>query len=68
MAVRVNTKISDRSNAWLDKKSEEMAVSKSALINIAIEQYRAQTEIIDVLPQMIAELEKQGIELNSIKR
>lgn len=67
MAVRVNTKISDRSNDWLDKKSIEMAISKSALINIAIEQYRTQTEVIDVLPQLMAELEKQGIKLTSLQ-
>lgn len=67
MPVRVNTKISERSNTWLDKKSLEMAVSKSALINIAIEQYRTQTEMMDVLPQMIEELEKQGIKLTSLQ-
>ncbi|NLP49111.1 hypothetical protein [Bacillus sp. RO1] len=66
MSVRVNTKISERSNDWLDKKSVEMAVSKSALINIAIEQYRTQTEVIDVLPQIMAELEKQGIKLTNL--
>lgn len=67
MAHRVNTKISDRSNEWLDKKSVEMSVSKSALINIAIEQYRTQTEVLDVLPQLMAELEKQGIKLTSLQ-
>lgn len=67
MAVRVNTKISDKSNDWLDKKSLEMAVSKSALINIAIEHYRMQMEVLDVLPQMLEELEKQGIKITSLQ-
>ena len=64
MAVRVNTKISDRANKWLDKMSEEMALTKSALINIAIENYIKETEVIHGLPKMISELEKQGIKLN----
>lgn len=40
--VRVNTTISHSTNEWLNKKSKEMALTKSALINIAIENYRKQ--------------------------
>ena len=63
MPVRVNTKISDRSNEWLDRKAEEMALSKSALINLAIETYRTQVEVMDVMPQLRERLKQQGIEL-----
>ena len=61
--VRVNTKISARANSWLDSKSREMAISKSALINIAIENYIKETEVLHGLPKLIKELEKHGIEL-----
>lgn len=61
--VRVNTRISAKTNAWLDQKSEEMALSKSALINLALESYRTQTEVIDVMPRIMEELEKQGIKI-----
>ena len=63
MAVRVNTKISDRANAWLDKKSEEMALSKSALIIIGIENYIKENEVVHGLPRIIEQLEKHGVKL-----
>lgn len=62
--VRVNTKISARSNEWLDKKSSEMALSKSALINIAIESFIEKTEIVHGLPKIMKQLEEQGIRLD----
>ena len=66
MPVRVNTQISDRSNEWLDKRSKETAISKSALINIAIENYRKETEVVEKLPDLqnlYEALKKQGIEV-----
>lgn len=63
MAVRVNTRISDRANAWLDLKAEEMALSKSALINIAIENYIKETEVLHGMPTIIAELERHGLKI-----
>lgn len=63
MAVRVNTRISDRANEWLDKQSVEMALTKSALINLAVENYIKETEVVYNLPKMLEELEKQGIKI-----
>lgn len=64
MAVRVNTRISDRANEWLDKKSAEMAVSKSALINMAIENFIKEMEVVHTLPSLMKELEKLGVKVD----
>lgn len=61
--VRVNTRISARANEWLDKKAGEMAMSKSSLINLAIENYIKETEVVQGLPELIRQLEEQGIKL-----
>jgi len=63
MPVRVNTKISDRANKWLDEKSEEMALSKSALINIAVENYIKEMEVVQGIPKIMEELKRQGKQL-----
>ena len=67
MAVRVNTRISDRANEWLDKKSAEMAISKSALINMAIENYIKEMEVVHTLPALMQELKKHGIDLSKLE-
>lgn len=60
MPVRINTRISDRANEWLDRKSLEMAISKSALISLAIEHYIKETEVVHTLPNVLRELERLG--------
>jgi predicted DNA-binding protein len=62
--VRVNTRISYDTNEWLDKKSEEMALTKSALINMAIENYRKEVEVVNGFPEIINKLREMGIDLN----
>lgn len=59
--VRLNTRVSSRLNDWLDKKSAEMGVSKSALVAMAIESYRVQMETVDVMPTLLKKLEEMGI-------
>lgn len=60
---RLNTRVSLKLNDWLDKKSSEMGVSKSALVAMAIENYRMQMETVDVLPNFLKKLEEMGIEV-----
>lgn len=60
--VRLNTRVSSMLNDWLDKKSGEMGVSKSALVAMAIENYRMQMETVDVMPNLLKRLEEMGIE------
>lgn len=58
MPVRINTRISDRANEWLDRKSWEMAISKSALISLAIEHYIKETDVAHMLPHVMQKLEE----------
>lgn len=55
--VRVNTNISSEINEWLNSRSEKTGISKSALILIALDQYRNQTEAMSELPKMAAMME-----------
>lgn len=61
--VRINTRISARTNEWLDEKSAEMAVSKSALVAFAIENFMKEVEVVHGLPKILEQLQKQGIEI-----
>lgn len=61
--VRVNTRISSRANEWLDNRADETSLSKSALINIAIENYIKEVEVVHGLPAILKELEKQGVDI-----
>lgn len=63
--MRLNTKVSYDLNAWLDKKAEETGISKSALVAIAIENYRKETETVAALPALLKKLEEMGIEVGS---
>lgn len=62
--VRLSVKVSKRANDWLDIKSKELAISKSALISLAVENYIKETEVVYGLPKIFQELEKQGIKLD----
>lgn len=63
-AVRVGLRISADANDWLDKKSYEMGVSKTALMNFAIENYiREQTVVHDMpkIMQLVKEYEQKNM-------
>lgn len=66
LPVRVHARISEDANEWLDKRSKEMALSKSALIALAIENYRMQVEVTEKFPRLLMELEKQGVDLKKL--
>ena len=51
-AVRINTRISGKTNNWLDERASVLGVSKSALVNIAIEQYIEQKEMMNRVNEM----------------
>lgn len=59
--MRLNTKVSYDLNVWLDKKAEEMGISKSALVAVAIENYRKETETVAALPALLEKLKEMGI-------
>lgn len=61
--MRLNTKVSYELNEWLDKKSEQMGISKSALVAVAVENYRKEVETVAVLPALLKKLEEMGIDV-----
>lgn len=54
--VRVGLRIASDTNDWLDKKSYEMGISKTALMNFAIENYKTQDTTVSSMPSMIKHL------------
>jgi len=62
---RINTRISYELNEWLDNKSKEMAISKSSLVAIAVENYRKEVETISMLPMILKKLEDMGISIDA---
>lgn len=58
-AVRVGLRISADTNEWLNKKSYEMGISKTALMNFAIENYRTQDTAVSSMPSMIKHLDNE---------
>ena len=55
--VRVNTRIGAHHNDWLDKESARTGVSKSGLIQLAIDSYKMQNEAIHTLDKMVKKIE-----------
>lgn len=49
---RINTRISVKSNEWLDKQSLETGIPKSTLILLAIENYIQQKEAMAMMGDM----------------
>lgn len=64
--VRVGTKIPHDTNEWLDERAFETGLTKSALINLAIENYRKEIEVVKGMPKIIKELEERGIKFEGI--
>ena len=58
--VRVNTRIGVHHNDWLDKESKRTGVSKSGLIQLAIDSYKMQNEVIYTLDQMTKKIDDLG--------
>lgn len=51
---RINARIGQKQNQWLDKESAATGISKSALLSMALEQYIQQKETIDAMNNMQA--------------
>jgi len=66
--VRLNTRVSKQLNDWLDKRSLEMGISKSALVAVSIENYRKETDVVEVLPQLLKKLEELGIDMSDLRQ
>lgn len=62
--IRVNSRISYKANEWLDKRSEDTGLSKSALMMLAVENYIQQTQMMETMSDMTAVYNK----LNEIEK
>lgn len=56
--IRVNARISKSANDWLDLRSEETGISKSALIMLAVEEYKTNKEVIERMSDIGSVMEK----------
>lgn len=54
--VRLNTRISAETNDWLEVRSFEMGLTKSALINLAVESYKKEFMTLKDMPEMMRQL------------
>lgn len=50
--VRLNVRVSKENNDYLERKSAQTGISKSALVQIAVEQYRQQNEAVQAMNNM----------------
>lgn len=69
--VRLSVRVSKENNDYLEKKSTETGISKSALVQIAVEQYRQQSEAVRAMNNMEAlfeQLEKIQDEVADLKK
>lgn len=59
---RVNSRLGYTQNAWLDAESERTGISKSGLIQLAVEQYIAQKQSLDLMsegfPMMLEKMDE----------
>lgn len=59
--VRVNSRVSEDVNDWLDTESKRTGVAKSTLIYLALEQYINQKENMKVMkqfPELLSRMEE----------
>lgn len=49
---RLNVRVSKENNDYLEMKSNQTGISKSALVQIAVEQYRQQNEAVQAMNNM----------------
>lgn len=50
--VRINSRIGHTQNAWLDAESRRTGISKSGLIQLAVEQYMTQKQAFEAMDNM----------------
>lgn len=56
--VRVNSRLGYTQNEWLDNESKRTGLSKSGLIQMAVEQYIAQKQALNAMSDMSVMFEK----------
>lgn len=60
---RVNARLGYTQNKWLDEESARTGISKSSLVQMAVEQYIAQKQALNAMYDMPSMIEKlEGLE------
>ena len=60
---RVNARLGYTQNKWLDEESARTGISKSSLIQMAVEQYISQKQALNAMNDMSALVDKvEGLE------
>lgn len=49
---RINTRIGQKQNKWLDRESSETGITKSALVAMAVDQYIQQKDAVEAMNNM----------------
>jgi len=65
--VRINTRISSALNDWLDSTSLETGLSKSAIVMMAVEQYKMQSQALTTMDEVLKRLKKLETNVEKIK-
>ena len=60
--MRLSVTVSAELNDWLDAESKRMAMSKSAIVHFATEQYRQMKTVTGSMPSMVDLMNKQDAE------
>ena len=55
--IRINTRIGKKHNDFLDKESSETGMSKSAIVQLAVDQYMMQRQSIATLTTLVEKIE-----------
>lgn len=55
---RVNSRLGYTQNAWLDEESKRTGISKSSLIQLAVEQYISQKQALNAMGDMSVMIQK----------
>lgn len=59
---RINARIGHTQNAWLDAESAKTGISKSGLVQLAVEQYISQKQALDLMsegfPMMLEKMDE----------
>ena len=56
--IRINSRLGYTQNKWLDEESARTGISKSALIQMAVEQYIAQKQALNAMYDMKSIVDK----------
>lgn len=54
--VRINARIGQKHNEFLDRESQETGISKSALIQLAVDQYMTQKQGMATMEKLLNEI------------